>query len=92
MRRPILTRTVSLVLACALGASIALIASPAGAVTNSRIRAKQAEAVEAGSVLEDLNDQLELKVEEYDAATEQLDLTTVEPGPAIDPAATPVNP
>ncbi len=78
MRRPILTRTVSLVLACALGASIALIASPAGAVTNSRIRAKQAEAVEAGSVLEDLNDQLELKVEEYDAATEQLDLTTVE--------------
>lgn len=52
--------------------------APAAAVTNARIQAKRAEVAKVNARLDDLNDEFEMRVEEYNEAEEQLAATTAE--------------
>lgn len=75
MRRNASRRLGVPILVCALSACL-LGARPAvAAPSNSQIAVKQAQAAAASSKLQDLSDELEGKVEDYNAANEALDKT-----------------
>jgi cell wall-associated NlpC family hydrolase len=74
--RRIPDRTVRFPLVIAAVVSSLLFSSLASAApTNTRIEAKRAEARAARTALDDLNDQFEMKVEEFNAVTESLERT-----------------
>jgi cell wall-associated NlpC family hydrolase len=65
----------SLLITCALVASLVAPGSAGAAPSTPQIRAKQQQAAQAQTKLQDLNDELEMKREDYAAITESLQQT-----------------
>lgn len=75
MRRITRRSAGSLLIACALVASLGMPGTAGAVSATPQIRAKQEQAARARSKLQDLNDELEMKLEDYAAVTESLQQT-----------------
>lgn len=84
MRRNTSLRLGVPVIVCALGASLFGAHPALAAPSTPQIAAKQAQAAAAAAKLQELNDDLEGKVEDYNAATEALDKTRADIGATED--------
>lgn len=76
--RIFLSMTLAAAVACSAVPAVVAVPTAYAAPTTPQIAAKQAEAAVARNVLADLNDDMEMKAEEYNAVTEALERTRAE--------------